>query len=64
MECPKCGEELSLIPMSMLIDKSQQKQNYCFKCMKRYSDKELKGIQDAEKIDEDMKFWRASKNHR
>jgi len=42
MKCPKCGEELTLTPMSMCIDKSYQKKNFCFKCMKRYSDKELK----------------------
>lgn len=64
MKCPKCGEELMLTPMSMLIDKSQQKQNYCFKCHKRYSDEDLKNIQDAEMIDDDMILWREAQKFR
>ena len=57
MKCPKCGEELSLTPMSMCIDKSYQKKNFCFKCMKRYSDREIEDLEDAEKIEEDTEIW-------
>lgn len=61
MKCPKCGEELSKTPMSMLIDTKQQKKNYSFHCRKKYSDRELQDIKDAELIDEDMKIWRGDK---
>lgn len=64
MKCQKCGEELSLTPMSMLIDKSKQKQNYCFKCKKRYSDCELKNIRDAEMIEEDTQIWKEFKGYK
>ena len=64
MKCPKCGEELSLTPMSMCIDKSYQKKNFCFKCMKRYSEKELKDIQDIKMLDEDLEIWKEAQKYK
>ena len=61
MKCPKCNEELSNTPPSMCLDKSSRKRNFCFKCMKRYSDKELKDIQDIETIEEDVSVWKETR---
>lgn len=64
MKCPTCGKELSLTPMSMCVDRSYQKQNYCFKCMKRYSDRELKDIQDAEMVEKDTEIWKEAQRYK
>lgn len=64
MKCPTCGEELQLTPMSMTLSKKGQKHNYCFKCKKLYTDRELKDISDAEMIEEDTSIWKEAQKFR
>jgi len=63
MKCPICNENLVLTSMSMCLDKSWQKENYCIKCRKRFSDEELKDAKEIEFLDEDTEIWKESKRY-
>ena len=62
MKCPTCNEELAMTPPSMLLDKNHQQRDFCFKCMKRFSGKELEWIKESEAIEEDTHTWREFKH--
>lgn len=56
-KCPNCNTELIKTPMSMCIDRTYQKYNWCPKCHHTISDKDLENMHDAELIEEDTKIY-------
>lgn len=64
IKCPECGHVLINTPMSMCIDRSQQKKNWCPTCHKHYSEKDIQNIKDAKMIEEDTKIWKESQKHK
>lgn len=60
MKCPKCGGEIVFFPYHADKEKIDFSVNsyYCSKCYEKYTERYIKDIQDAEKIEEDMVIWR------
>ena len=77
MKCPICGNKLIETPISMIstttvlmylfhknIQRLQMKhreEDFCNHCNKRFSNQELQNIKDAKMLDEDIEYWRNTK---
>lgn len=65
MKCPNCNQELFFTLVSEIRSgETKFVQNYCKNCHKKFSERELQDIIDAEKIEEDMKFWKESQKYK
>ena len=64
MKCPKCGNELILTPMSMCLERKDQKKDFCQTCFHKYSEKELQDIRDIKMLDEDLEIWKEAQKYK
>jgi len=46
MKCPKCKKKLTRTPASLGGDQNSTKEDFCIKCWHRYTDDELKKLNE------------------
>lgn len=61
MKCPKCNTDLRAMRVPTRLSIEQSLKFYCPSCKKELSEKEIKDILDAEKIEEDTQTWKETK---